>query len=107
METMEITDWEFYFEEIDTSEEEADMKLAGFLFERGAMTPNQLISFFGSRFGIDPSDDPAMDYHYINGKAVETGETSEEVIGSVKQLHQRLLYIAEKDAEAEEARQAA
>jgi capsid portal protein len=98
-ETLEITDWEFYFEEIDVSEEKNDRDTAGFLFERGGITPNELINYFGTRFGIEPSDDPAMDYHYINGQAVETGQTSESVLGSVKELHQRLIQIAEKDNE--------
>jgi len=100
---LEIESWKFYLEDLDISDEKHDMEVAGFLFDKGAITPNQLIRYFGDRFGIEPDqDEPAMDWHYIGGKPVEAEaaaqtESVSQAENIVKSLHDRLVNIAIKE----------
>ena len=66
-----VQDWEFRLAAIDTVDEEHDMKVISMLFDMGAMTPNQIIRYFASRFGLEPVDHPAMNAHYIKGTPVD------------------------------------
>jgi len=100
---LQITDWDFYFEEIDTTDEEHDVKVAEFLFVNGAITPNQLIQYFGRRFVGKKIDAPEGDYHYMPAtyKALETGKVGDQaMLDAVKELHDRLFNIAIKDRAA-------
>lgn len=76
-EKLGIRDYEFRFSQIDTQDEKVDIEVAVPLFGMGGITPNELISYFGQKFNLKPSGNPAMDYHYIGGKAVETGAVLE------------------------------
>lgn len=100
-------DFEFKLAEIDTTDQERDVKIIGELFMQGAVTPNQIIRLFRDQFGLEESDHPAMDAHYINGQPIdyekpyeapEMGFMSpeERVILS---LNERLLEVATKHAD--------
>jgi len=94
--SMEITDWRFQLKEIDTSREEHDLEVAGMLFDKGSMKPNDLIRFFGKRFGLEPDEkNEALEAYYIVGQRID-GEP--EAITAVQSLHERLVEIARKDA---------
>jgi len=97
-----INDWKFRLEDLDDSDEEHDMKIAEFLFGKASMTPNELIRYFGGRFGLsEVEDEDAMNYHYLNGQPIEVGrQTNEELMKSLKQLHDRLVNLAIKDRAA-------
>ena len=83
------------------------------MFEKGAITPNQIIRHFKDRFGLEEVDHPAMNAHYVNGRAIDieilSGEEglldeAEEVFQKYQSeteqallsLNQRLIEIAEK-----------
>lgn len=110
---LDVTSWKFYLEDLDYQDDEHDMKVAGFLFDKGGITPNQLIKYFGDRFGIEPDDsEPALDWHYVDGKPVEAEAQAQEnaqsqAEGIVKGLHDRLVNIAIKSEIKEEERQGA
>lgn len=100
--TLEVADWRFKLRPPDTRREEYELAVASGMFSQGAMTPNDLIRMFGSRFGLEPVDHPAMDAHYINGVPLDyvpKGEAQEnEAIMAVRSLHERLVEIVRKDA---------
>jgi len=104
-----ITDWQFKLKPIDTSQEEHDQSIADFLFKNGAMKPNELIRFFGARFGMEPDENnPALEAYYVAGQSSEAllrewptaaGATlgpEATMIQSIKGLHDRLVDIATK-----------
>jgi len=63
------------------------------------MTPNQLIHYFGERFGLEPVDHPAMDAHYLNGMPITLEvDLAPEVEAVLLSLQERLLEVAEKHA---------
>lgn len=103
--TLGVTDWEFHLRELDLEQEGKDRETADFMVRNGAMTPNQLIRYFGPRFGLEPSEDPALDEYYMNGVPVGqarfqgglTFKGEEQAIGAIKQFHERLEQIARKD----------
>jgi len=97
-EGFEITDWKWFLEDFDPKDIENDRETADFLFARGAMTPNQLIIYFGEPFGLKKVEDvPAMDWHYINNQAIETGDIMrDEIIDSVKDLNDHILELVKK-----------
>lgn len=98
-EGFEAFDWEFKFAEIDTQDEKHDMDMATELFRNAAMTPNQLIHYFGERFGLEPVDHPAMDAHYLNGMPITLEvDMAPEVEATLLSLQDRLLEVAEKHA---------
>ena len=43
------------------------MTIAKDLFDRAAMTPNELRNHFGERFGLKESDNPYLDEFYLHG----------------------------------------
>jgi len=97
--SMEITDWTFNLVAIDVEDELLELELAILLFTHGGLTPNDLIRNFGVRYGTEPSEDPAMDAHYINGIAIDAILTDdfEQVMLS---LRDELLEIARKHDES-------
>ncbi|MDI6840443.1 MAG: phage portal protein [bacterium] len=98
----EAFDFEFKFAEIDTSDEKHDMEIAIKLFDKAAMTPNQLILHFGERFGLDRVEHPAMDAHYLNGKPITLEvDVAPELEATLMSLQERLLEVAEKYADSD------
>ena len=94
-----ITDWELYLETSEPKVVQEEIKVAKFLFECGAMTPNQLIEVFGKDwFGVERVEDvPAMDWHYIGGKPIEAGGIiGEDVESGLKSLTEQLTLIVKK-----------
>ncbi|WP_010174875.1 phage portal protein [Bacillus coahuilensis] len=90
-------DFEFKFNDMDLEDEQRDLDMAIKLFEKAAITPNQLIQYFGWKYNLEESSHPAMDYHYLNGKPIdydllEAEETAideqinEEVTNTLKSL---------------------
>ncbi|GLB58668.1 phage portal protein [Cytobacillus sp. NCCP-133] len=70
-EAFNITDWEFKLPDLDIEDLQKDLTIATGLFSMGAMTPNEMIKYFGKKFGITPSSNPAMDWHYIGGQPID------------------------------------
>ena len=70
---LEVTSWEFSIEDVAPIDYNDDLKLADFLFARGAMTIKDLVDNFGSKFGltIDDVDDYYLNARYINGVPLE------------------------------------
>jgi len=67
--TWGVTDWSFSLNRIFEEEWADDQATAQFLFSSGAMTPNQLIAYFGERFGIQPDPtNPLLEAYYLGGK---------------------------------------
>jgi len=103
----EATDWKFKFAEIDTRDEQHDLNILQGLFQMAAATPNQIIRHFKDRYGLEESDDPAMDMHYLGGQPVEQAAEPREVEAAMMSLQERLLEIAEKQQNGHEANQIA
>ncbi len=103
-EGFDFTDWEFFFNDLDTDDEVHDVEVGTFMFERAAMTPNDIIRNFGDRFGISQVENLlGMDYHYLAGVALELGgEQTQELTTSVKSFYNRLVNIAIKDKSKED-----
>lgn len=89
--------WEFKLAEIDTTDEKADLEIIASLFEKGAITPNQIIRHFKDRFGLEEVDHPAMNAHYVNGKAIDI-DIEEEIPGIGPTLEDRLLQMETQQA---------
>jgi PBSX family phage portal protein len=102
---LDVTDWQFKLKPVDTSQEEHDQAIADFLFTNGSMTPNNLIRFFGARFGLEPDENnPALNSYFVAGQPVDAllagppaavGKEA-EMVQSIKSLHDRLVDIAMK-----------
>lgn len=90
MPSLEITDWRFQLNSIDMEDIDKDIDRVTKLFAVGAITPNQIITFTGDRFGIEKyEDNPAMDLHYIGGQPIDAGNFIPEseitkVLGGIK-----------------------
>ena len=69
-----VTSWLFSVEEVAPIDYAEDLKLAEFLFARGAMTIKELIDNFGSKFGltIEDPDDYYLNARYINNQPLES-----------------------------------
>ena len=67
---LEVQTWRFAIEDVSPVDYNDDLKLADFLFARGAMTIKDLIDNFGSKFGLD-IDGEENEYYltarYMNG----------------------------------------
>lgn len=85
--------WEFKFNEIDTSDEEHDLKMSEGYFKMAGVSPNEI----RQRLGKEKVDDPAMDAYYLSGQAI-TGQTQTALLDSIKGLHERLVQIAVKSS---------
>ena len=69
-EELEVTTWKFAIEDVAPIDYQDDLKLADFLFARGAMTIKDLIDNFGSKFGLDVDGEENEYYlnaRYLNG----------------------------------------
>ena len=100
--SFEAHDWEFKFAGIDTSDEAHDSEILTSIFKMGGATPNEIIDYFQDRFKLDPSDHPAMSYHYINGQPVEANvddAQSDDAQAVLMGLQKELIEIAKKDRE--------
>ena len=79
------------------------------MFQRGALTPRQIIDNFGGKFGVTvPENDDLMDEYYINNVPVKQIwsdiEEAEEVdTGILKELEEKLWgKVDDQPKEAEE-----
>lgn len=101
-EELDVEDYEFNLPEIDTKDEAHDIKVVTPLFQMGSITPNQIISHFGKKFGIEPEElndkDNPLNHHYIGGQSVELG--LEQVVGRDNDQGQR--GVAEETLAAQE-----
>ena len=69
-EELEATSWRFSIEDVAPIDYNDDLKLADFLFARGAMTIQDLIDNFGAKFGLDVEGEEEQYYlnaRYMNG----------------------------------------
>lgn len=67
---LEVTTWNFTIEDVSPVDYNDDLKLADFLFARGAMTIRDLIDNFGSKFGLDidgEDNEYYLNARYMNG----------------------------------------
>lgn len=80
------TRFEFEFNDIDIDDEMKDLDMAMKLVEKGAMTPNQLIQYFGWKYNLEESSHPAMNYHYINGTPIDADLPEEEEVEIEEQI---------------------
>ncbi|MED3648630.1 phage portal protein [Halalkalibacterium halodurans] len=91
---LEITDWVFELNEIDTRDIDKELNRLKLGFDMGAYSPNMILE----RLGENRIDDPNMDRHYINGHPID-GITQNEmnaVVQSVKELHETISSIVKK-----------
>jgi capsid portal protein len=95
----QVFGWEFKLGSIDNTDEKHDLFMLQGLFAMGCVTPNQIISFFGKRFGLVESDLPEMNYHYINGRPVEAGAKEEAIDSTLKALDATLQKVAYKNVQ--------
>jgi len=73
-EELECTSWRFTIEDVAPIDYQDDLKLADFLFARGAMTIQDLIDNFGSKFGLDVEGEEEQYYlnaRYLNNVPLE------------------------------------
>lgn len=63
--------WRFRFVSFDLEDEKDELELVKGAFGVGAVTPNQVIRKYKDRFGLEESENPLMDCHYINGQPLE------------------------------------
>ncbi len=90
----QFSGWAFWLEELDTGDESFDVEIATFMFDRGSMTPNEIIRTFGERFGVVASDEPALDFHYINNVPIDGIVETDQAVKAIKSLHDRLVNLA-------------
>jgi PBSX family phage portal protein len=92
--TLGITDYVFELESIDLTEIDNDVERCIKLIASGVMTPNDAIEYLGEYFGlkVDP-DNIAMTFHYINGRAIDSGGLipESEIIGTLNGLKDKLI----------------
>ena len=88
---LEIMDWKFVLNEIDTRDEDREIDRLEKLFKMGYYSPNML----REERGDERIDDPNMDTHFINGVPISTGG-QEQVLDSVKDLHRELVKVVQK-----------
>lgn len=91
---------EFVFNPLSIDETTQDLEEATKLSDKGAMTPNDLIRFFGKKFGLEEIDHPAMNAHYINGTAIDyTPEVNDDpnVIKILDNMRDDLLEVAKNE----------
>lgn len=99
-EGLEITDWQFKFEEIDTRDVQKEIDQLKELMEMAVYTPNGILEYLGH----DKSDNEYMDKRYYDGEPLEAlnepdqfgGDGGQAMMSSVKDLHRELMTIATK-----------
>ncbi len=98
--TLEITDWTFELKSIDIEDIERDVNQSISLLQNGVMTPNQVISFLGSYFGIKKDEDnEALNYHYINGQPIDAGGflPASQVTAALESIKNKLIEVIVDD----------
>ncbi len=97
------TGWKFEFADIDNADETHDVDLLCKLFDKGAVTPNQIIKHFSKRFSLEVVDHPAMDAHYIGGYPIDMDvePVPPEVNNVLRSLQDKLLLIAAKSQQGD------
>ena len=97
--TLKVTDWRFQLKEMDTKREEHDLEVAEVLMKNASMKPNEMIRFFGKRFGLEPDEaNEALEAYYMNGNRVD-GPQEQVLVKAMKSLHTRLTDIATKEVQ--------
>ncbi|MEE9303637.1 MAG: phage portal protein [Thiotrichaceae bacterium] len=95
--------WVLWLNELDTGDEAFDIEVATFMFKRGSITPNEIIRTFGDRFGLTPSDDPALNLHYINNQPIDGIAITSETLTAIKSFHKELINLAIADKVQDES----
>lgn len=96
-------DWKGKFAEIDTTDEEHEKEMVGFLFDQGAMTIRNVIQHYADRFGLeDDPDDPLLDMRFVKGmpltlQFIHTAEFK----SVVKSLQNKLLERVKKSGKSD------
>lgn len=96
--SLEITDWELRFIELDTEDEGHDIKMVTELFGIGVMRIRDVIQLYGKRFGLeDDPDDPTLDLRFVSGKPINAEvDVSGEAMLAMQSLQKKLLEVAIK-----------
>ena len=101
---LDITDWKFEFEELDTTDQEKEDERQFKGFEKGAVTPNEL----RKHLGYETKDDDALNSHYVAGRAINgpmaklpTNDPvrkakESEVVKAVNKMKERLTGVVKK-----------
>lgn len=95
----------FKFNPLDIDTLIQDIELLIKLFAVGVVTPNDIIRNLPERFGIEESDHPAMNAHYINGQPIDLEIDTVDTFQAQKMLDElvvKLLGVAEKHVSAED-----
>ena len=104
-ECFKIEDFYFEFTPLTIDETTQDLDNAGKLFDKAAMSPNDLIRNFGKKYNIKEVDHPAMDAHYLHGQAVdlevEVTDTN-EVQNMLDETVVKLLEVAENEVSSKD-----
>jgi len=98
-----VEEWEFRLIEVDTTDEAHDLAILKGIFEMGGASPNDIIRYFGRRFGIEPVDHPMMNAYFVKGQPItddDTGWDDPESIEVVKAYQSRLTSALEKASKA-------
>ena len=94
--TLEITDWKWILNSIDLEDIDKEINRVVKLINCGPMTPNEAIEYLGDHFGIEKSEDnQAMDLHYLNGTAIDSGNfiPESEITGVLQGLKSKLIEV--------------
>lgn len=88
----------FELDEIDLQDEKHDMEMVEKMFKMAAMTPNQIIAYFGERFGVEQVDHPLMNAQYLDGVPITMDiPMTGQVEKALKNLQEKLLKVAVKN----------
>lgn len=87
-----VTDILFEIISEDLVVDDNKLKVLGDLFNRGVITPNQLINIYGEEYGLELSDKEQMDGHYINGMRIDVEWSSESEVEYTKESKVNSLY---------------
>lgn len=99
-EGLDIKDWRFRFEEIDTRNIDKEMSRMSKFIKNAMFSPNKALE----EMGYEPVKDPNMDKRYLNGKPLdqlasgqaEGGSEPQAMMNAMKDLHRDLLTMAKK-----------
>lgn len=101
----DIQGYKFSFNVLTVDETVTDIDNCGKLMTYGAMTPNQMIRFFAKKYGLEESDHPAMNIHYLNGQPLDSELEVQDTLEVQKTLDDvvvKLLEVAEKNVSTED-----
>lgn len=66
-----LSDWKFTINDLDPKDYSLEIQVIKDLFNMGCITPNQIISAMGDRFGLIKSNNPYLDEYFVNGAPIE------------------------------------